>query len=371
MPASTPRVPRKVLIYRLGSLGDTLVALPALRLVARAFPDAERRMLTNYPVASKAPPAAAILEHTGLVSGFMRYTVGTRNPFALLKLWWQLVWWRPDVLVYMGSKRGVASAKRDAMFFRLCGISWQMGVPVTEDMQRSRVLGETPEYTVVDSEASRLALNLAELGDARLEMPESWSLNLTEGERARAVEVLRPVEGRTLLAVSVGAKTQLNDWGRDNWRALLAHLGGLFPDYALVLCGAAGEVEPSEYAAEGWRSAGAGPVVNLCGVLAPRESAAVFACAKAFLGHDSGPMHLAASVGTPCVAVFSARNTPREWFPFGNQHRVIYHHVDCAGCGLLLCFEQKKKCILSITVDEVLTEAVSLLSTPSEVIEVR
>ncbi len=35
---------KRVLIYRLGSLGDTLVALPALRLVARAFPNAERRI---------------------------------------------------------------------------------------------------------------------------------------------------------------------------------------------------------------------------------------------------------------------------------------------------------------------------------------
>ena len=45
---------KRVLIYRLGSLGDTLVALPALHLVARAFPDAERRMLTNFPVKVKA-----------------------------------------------------------------------------------------------------------------------------------------------------------------------------------------------------------------------------------------------------------------------------------------------------------------------------
>ncbi len=46
---------RRVLIYRLGSLGDTLIALPALKLVARAFPDAERRLLTNFPVNVKGP----------------------------------------------------------------------------------------------------------------------------------------------------------------------------------------------------------------------------------------------------------------------------------------------------------------------------
>ena len=58
---------KRVLIYRLGSLGDTLVALPALHLVARAFPDAVRRMLTNFPVNVKAPAAAAILGDSRLV----------------------------------------------------------------------------------------------------------------------------------------------------------------------------------------------------------------------------------------------------------------------------------------------------------------
>ena len=53
---------RRVLVYRLGSLGDTLIALPSFHLIARAFPSAERRLLTNLPVAAKAPPAAAVLE---------------------------------------------------------------------------------------------------------------------------------------------------------------------------------------------------------------------------------------------------------------------------------------------------------------------
>src|SRR5580704_16378023 len=94
---------KRVLIYRMGSLGDTLIALPALHLVARVFPDVERRLLTNVPVNAKAPPAASILENTNLVHGYFRYAVGTRSPRELLALWWQLRRWRPDVLVYMGS----------------------------------------------------------------------------------------------------------------------------------------------------------------------------------------------------------------------------------------------------------------------------
>src|ERR1700732_5399006 len=103
MPTSTKRI----LIYRLGSLGDTLIALPALHLVARAFPQAERRILTNFPVNVKAPPAAAILENSGLVHGYFRYVVGMRSPRELISIWWQLRRWCPEVLVYMGSARGV------------------------------------------------------------------------------------------------------------------------------------------------------------------------------------------------------------------------------------------------------------------------
>src|SRR5271167_5198380 len=129
---------KRVLIYRLGSLGDTLVALPALHLVARTFPDAERRLLTNFPVNAKAPLAADVLKGSDLIHGYFRYLVGTRSPGEILSLWWQLRRWRPQVLVYMGPTRGLESARRDAKFFRLCGISRLIGVPLTEDMQQNR-----------------------------------------------------------------------------------------------------------------------------------------------------------------------------------------------------------------------------------------
>ncbi len=352
---------RRVLVYRLGSLGDTVVALPSLHLIERAFPNAERRMLTNFPVTSKAPAAAAVLGKSGLIQSYERYAVGTRNPLTLLGLALRIRMFRPQVLVYLMSARGVAVAQRDAKFFRVvCGIPRIVGLPVNEDMQRCRVDVEG----VLEPEASRQARNLAELGDARMDDPGSWDLRLTESEFARADEALRPVAGRRLIAVSVGTKVQSKDWGRENWRSLLACVAAAYPDHGLALAGAPEESEASEFAAAGWRGVeGAGPVVNLCGKVSPRESAAAFARSAIFVGHDSGPMHLAAAAGTPCVAVFAARNKPKMWFPFGDRHRVVYHRVDCWGCGLETCIEQKKKCILSITVDEALRAVLDVLRT--------
>jgi heptosyltransferase-3 len=349
---------KRVLIYRLGSLGDTVVALPGFHLVARAFPDAERRLLTNFPVAGKAPPAAAVLDGTGTVDGYFRYSAGTRSLRELFGLWWRIVRWRPDVLVYLGPARGLESAERDARFFRTCGIRRMIGVPLTEDMQRNR-LSFDPEfgYEVEEYEAERLVRNLSELGDARVEERTSWELRLSDAERARAAEVLHPAGERPVIAKSLGTKVQANDWGEANWRALLDELAERYPECALAVTGAPDDRAASERVTEGWRQLTAagrcGPVIDLCGQLKPRESAAVFERARVYVGHDSGPMHLASAVGTPCVAIFSARGKPKRWFPYGPGHRVLYHRVSCWGCGLDTCIVERKRCILSIGVDEV------------------
>ena len=62
-----------------------------------------------------------------------------------------------------------------------------------------------------------------------------------------------------------------------------------------------------------------------------------------------------------CVAIFAARNKPRVWFPYGRQHRVLYHQTDCWGCGLETCIVERKKCLTSITVEEVVAEVRAIL----------
>jgi ADP-heptose:LPS heptosyltransferase len=76
--------------------------------------------------------------------------------------------------------------------------------------------------------------------------------------------------------------------------------------------------------------------------------------ANVYLGHDSGPIHLAAAAGVPCVGIYTAKNPAGQWFPYGNKHRVLFHDVPCAGCRLSECTVYAKRCITSITVAEVL-----------------
>ncbi len=364
---ASPSPPRKVLLYRLGSLGDTVVALPAFHLVERAFPQAERRLLTSFPPNAKAPPSSAILDGTGLIHGYFRYNYGTRDLTELLSLWWQLLRWRPDVLVYMSGRSSLPAARRNAFFLRLCRVPRMVGVPLTEEMQHCRLEPELTQVTqyqrghTYEHESARLTRNLAQLGDARLDDPASWDLRLTPAERARAAEALAPLARAPFFAVSFGTKNQSNDWEPHNWHALLTRLATLYPQHGLALCGAPVETELSEAAAQVWRQHSQQPALNLCGALSPRESAAVFERAAVFLGHDSGPMHLAAAVQTPCVGLYGARNFAGIWFPYGPKHRVLFHHVDCEGCRLQTCIVEQKKCILSITVDQALAAVADIL----------
>jgi ADP-heptose:LPS heptosyltransferase len=338
-----------VLIYRIGSLGDTIVALPCFHLVARAFPDSERILLTNIPVHAKAPAAPSVLGESGLIHGHLSYPIGTRSMIDLAKLCRQIRRLRVETMVYLTPPRGESAAKRDEWFFRLCGIKEIIGIP-RGDLAVHRYDAVMKRY---EAEASRLARCLAPIGDVRLSDPASWSLVFTQKERMSASSVLRPLQGGSFLSLAIGSKANVTDWGVENWKALMPRLHEEFPKHSLVFFGAKEDRSPSATVAARWP----GNTLNVSGDLSARESAAVMQQSDLFIGMDSGPMHLAASVGIPCVAVFSARNRPGMWFPFGDAHEVIYHMTECFGCNLDTCTIEKKRCILSISVGEVVEAA--------------
>lgn len=336
---------KRVLIYRLGSLGDTAVAIPCLHLIAKSFPNAERLLLTNFPRHAKAPASAAVIGDSGLVHGYMRYSVGTRNPVELAGLWWKLVRYKPDVVVYLMPVRPPSAVRRDELFLKLAGIQNIIGLPSQAELTHS--FDQTSG--LFEGEASRLARSIRALGDANLDNPRNWDLRLTTSERTKAKQVLGPLTGCPFLVCGPGTKMQAKDWGAENWTALLRKLMREFPLHGLVLVGTREERSLCDTVAQGWN----GKALNLCGDLSPRETAAVMEHADVFLGPDSGPMHLAASVGVPCVIAFSARGRPGIWYPARtNQHQILYRKVNCFGCYLETCVAEGKKCLTSITVDD-------------------
>ncbi|GAC1308802.1 MAG: hypothetical protein NVSMB10_15350 [Steroidobacteraceae bacterium] len=309
------------MIYRLGSLGDTVVALPCFHKVAQVWPDAERIVLTNFPVSSKAAPLEDILREGGLIHDAIAYPVGTRSFARLWVLAKHLRSLRADVLVYLTPPRGVLNAFRDWLFFRLCGFNDIVGTPLTDDLQSCRRSpGGTAGPSIEERECERLARCLAVLGPIDLDDQGMWDLRLSERELRVGAAAIGPLNSLPYFAVNMGGKAQAKDWGVANWGSLIKKLGAEYPDTGLLLIGAAEDSDRARQISEYWN----GPVANACGQLSPRESAAAMRRACAFIGHDSGPLHLAAAAGVRCVGLFGNLNQPKRWHPRGRQHRIIH-----------------------------------------------
>lgn len=311
----------RILLYRLGSIGDFVISLPALHLVRRRFPQAEIRLLTNRPVDARAAPAMSLLGGSGLIDGSIAYAVATRDVGSLLEIRRAIRSFDPDLLVYLVPYRSFFALVRDWIFFRLCGVRRMVGLPFRRELRSVRP--PASNGALWEREAHRLERTLVPLGSAGVDCLENYDLRLSDAELAEADR--RLAEGgigtagaRRMLGLSIGTKQPVKDWGDDNWRAVLEGLD--LRDYGLVLIGSAEERERSQTLARNWP----GTVLNLCGSVSPRVSAAIVRRVDLFLCHDSGPMHLAAAVGTRCVAVFSPKDPPGMWFPVGSHHRILY-----------------------------------------------
>jgi heptosyltransferase-3 len=316
-PSATRKTPKPVVIYRLGSLGDTIVALPCFHAIERATPGTRRVALTNVPVSAKAAPLEGIVGGSGLIDGRVAYPVGTRSIKALWALRGQLKALGADTLYYLTPARGLAAAWRDLLFFKLCGFKHVIGAPLSRAQQHCQVINDAGH---IEPECARLARCLSALGRIDLHDPAMWDLRLTAGERLQAATLMAPLHGQPYLAINMGGKDPIKDWGIANWQSLLGGVTRAWPGLGLLVVGAAEDLARGEQIASLWR----GPVVNSCGQLKPRESAAAMTGAAAFIGHDSGPMHLAAAMRVPCVGLFGRINMPIQWHPFGPGHQIIH-----------------------------------------------
>jgi heptosyltransferase-3 len=318
--AKSPKVRSPVetiIIFRIGSLGDTVVALPCFHQVARKFPNSRRILVTDRPASPKAASVESVLGKSGLIDGAIYFSPPPRRARDFMELHAQIRQTNANTLVYIAD-RNLFSTLRDLCFFRWCGIRNVIGAPVRRDLRRPRIDPETGE---TEQEAVRQARCLAPLGTIDLNDREFWDLHLQPSETAAAENSLTPLGGREFIAINAGGKVLQKDWGDTHWNELLRLMMPEYKDFALVLFGSEDEFDRCGRLAADWP----GPTLNLCGKRTPRESAAVMKRATLFVGHDSGPMHLAAAVGVPCVAMLGDFNPPKRWHPFGAEHRIIHN----------------------------------------------
>ncbi len=338
-----------ILIFRTGQLGDTICALPAMRAVREAYPDAKMVLLTDRHPGSNYVLSQEILAPTGIFDEILTYIPGELNLRTARELIAKLRPYQFNLLVYLvGSRRAtVRGLLRDMLFFRIAGVRRAVGF--RKDII-DRFIRAQSTVRQFDQESVRF---LRMLHDAGIPCSLKSKFDLPVGEmELRAVD--RLWEGvavpanRPIVAVGPGSKMPAKRWPVERFCDVAITLVREYNAFLIILGGA-------EDAQAGNKIVQCIPpyAVNWAGLTSIMESAAVLQRCHLYLGNDTGTMHLAAAVGIPCVAVFSARALPGVWYPYGDQHTVLRKDVPCQYCMLVECVKHQMRCLKEISVDEV------------------
>lgn len=358
-----PEIPlKRILIFRTGSLGDAIVSLPAIDAIQVAFPEARFKLLTNLPVSAKAASWDQLLGLMPRVDGTLM--LPDRSSFAdCLVFWRALRSWRPDGFVYLSSPRKTLTLILVEVLMRFVGVKRLIGIPWHQRQRHHRFLGKFYEH---ESERLLRCLMPDVSNTGRSFILKDLAVAQT-GVSWDPVQILDWGDSQEYLAFSIGTKNRSNDWGDENWESLLQRLAHSHPALGLVAIGAPDERARSDALLSTW----SGPIYNACGRLTILESAQLLREARLFLGHDSGPGHLAALMGTPQIGIYGARNAPGIWSPLSDVASVIMRRPPCEGCRLTRCEAHDNLCLRAISPDEVEAMAVHLLEGGTGIMDVR
>jgi len=163
-------------------------------------------------------------------------------------------------------------------------------------------------------------------------------------------------EDRVIVAVNPGGDRATKRWSPSNFASVADRIAGAF-DARIVILGGPGEEDVGEEI----RKKMTKEAENCAGKLTLFQLACVLSRCDLLITNDSGPMHIAAAVDTPIVALFGMGN-PMMVSPFMNpgRYRVIYKDLDCQPCHKMKC--NSLQCLNSITPDEVYEKSLELLT---------
>jgi heptosyltransferase III len=350
---------QKILLFRLGHLGDTLIALPALHSIRSSFPQAKISLLSNlYPSSERIAPEQVLPK--GLVDDWITYEssdAGAR-PYEMIRLLFVLRRQKFDTLIYLAPRiRPPRDVRRDLFFFRMAGITDVLGHSGFEPLP----LAADAALPEVVQEADHLLRRLSLSGIA---VPESgqgkMDLEITESEhRQLAAWLAKRVstdDQSQLVAIGPGSKWPSKVWPEERFVEIGHRLisRGLLP----LVFGGAEDGELGTRLIEAW-----GRGINAAGGLSIRLAAAALSRCHFYVGNDTGTMHLAAAVKTKCIAIMSALDWPGHWNPYGPGHVVIRRSVPCEGCLLKVCETEDMRCLREISTDDVWSACERLIPT--------
>ena len=320
---------QRILLIRLSSLGDIVLTTPAIRAVRTHFPDAHITMLVGKQ------PAEVLREnpHLDEIITFDRFAKDKdtgemlRTARVLRERKFTLAIdlqrkFRTALLMYLsGAVKRVGKG-------RLCTVR----VPEQGNKHATSHYFDLLHAVGIPAVDQRLELFLAAT------------------ERADATQRF-DTAGVTPTGLKVGffpgAGWKLREWMPERFAAIGDRLVQHF-DAEVLIFGGEKESELVHTVANLMNTR----AVTFAGNLQVRELAACVEKCNLFLTNDTGPMHIAAAVGTPTVSLFGPGNHIR-FQPIGELHQIIRHDVPCSPCKQFTDKCKDNICMKQITVDEV------------------
>ena len=348
-----PATPARVLLLRLERIGDLLMTVDAIAEARAAWPDAQIDLAVgswNADLARLIPGVTQIL--TADVPWLARDGAGDTWPALVRKA---RCWRRPRYDLVVNFEPDV----RSNMLAKLTGASRRVGYWTGGG---GALLTDAYEY----DPTSHVAVNARRLiratagksgtgsgGSHEVVVPPA----LVAEARAR---LARAGIGRAIGLHASGGR-ESKQWHLDRFAAVATQLAA---DYGatIVLTGSAGDRALVDRVRALLRGV---PTLDLTGALDIPALAAQLTTFDLLVTGDTGPMHLAAAVGTPVVALFGPSD-PRRYGPLGSRQRVIRIDLPCSPCGQVRlpperCRGHVPDCLDGLSVDVVVRAARELV----------
>ena len=340
----------RLLVIKPSSLGDIVHALPTVAALRRRFPSAKITWLVKREW-------AAVLEGNPYLDEVLALDLSPKGwPSAI---------------------RAVRAGRFDTVvdlqgLLRSALLGWISGAPVRIGFANGRegspwfyterVPVPSPSMHAVD----RYLLTAKYLGaDPGEVKPSEFSLPHDTQAETR-VEVLLAAAGvqagATLVAMNPSARWDTKRWPSESFAAVGDRLQ---QDEAtrVVLIGGRDERPVGKQVMRAMQTA----PIDLMGQTTLKELIALLRRARLLVTNDSGPMHLAAAVGTPVIALFGPTDPARPG-PYGAGHTVLRSGVPCSPCFSRRCTNAVElECLTSIRPENVIEAAMSLLEQPLSV----
>ncbi len=330
--------PRKIVVLELTHIGDLIMSTPLLHELRMNYPKAKINLVCadwNNPLFQNNELVDSVLNYNSRM--FSPKTKGTTF-WNRLKFFYSLFRQKYDLVVDL--RGDYDTLLFFLLFYRRKRIEW-WGSHIMERKLKS----ERPRH-MVDTKVEILKTLGIHAKSKKLLFAVSknaadWAANLLKNNE-------RPV-----ITIAPGARWNFREWPKEKFSQLADKL--MENNATVVLVGAPNEKKLAEEIAAMMKHK---PIIT-AGTASIQQSAAIISKSVLFIGNDSGPMHVAAALSIPTVALFGPQ-TPVLTGPYSKNSIVIRKHVWCSPCSQTTCINQSDWCMNKITLEEVYEAAIKL-----------